>query len=96
MLGHEPVCTARTMCTKGTRTADGSSCEPGLILTTEQPAQAHAAVSAFIRRAAFALPAAWHDRTPLVTTQPLARRREARGRYQGRHGGIADKVRVTP
>ena len=77
-IGHEPAGAPRTISTRGTHTADGSSRGALASLTVEQPVRARSRVSANIRRAAFALPAAERERTPLVTPRPLARR-EGRG-----------------
>ena len=81
---------------RGTHTADGNSQEALHVLTMEQPVRTHARFSANTNRAAVAFPAAEHDWTPLATPRPLARRRWARGLHQGRHGGSAEQVRVTP
>ena len=66
------------------------------VLTVEQPARAHVRLSANTNRVAYAFPASDRDRTPLATQRPLARLSWARGLHQGRHGGAAEQVRVTP
>ena len=96
LMGYGSDCASRTKVREGTHTADGNSQEALHVLTVEQPVRTHARFSANINRAAFAFPAAEHDMTPLATPRPLARRRWARGLHQGRHGGTADLVRVTP
>ena len=94
--GYESDCASRTKVRGGTHTADGNSQEALHVLTVEQPVRTHVRLSADTDRAAFAFPASEHEWTPLATPRPLARLSWARGLHQGRHGGTADQVRVTP